>query len=112
MWFLLGIVVVFIVTGVAYVIITLLFIPGLAEERLGRLEDLPEDAGRWRVDEQSPEAQQAAMDDLQREMRYWIDRDWLGRERIMLQCRYVAPSTGEVVRTDRDVRVRRRRIKS
>lgn len=111
MWILLVIVAFFVLTGLAYVIITLLMIPGLAEERLGKLEDLPADAGQWSVDEQSPQATEAANEGLQRETRYWIDQDMLGRERILLQVRYIA-SDGRVIRTEPDVRVRRRRVKS
>jgi hypothetical protein len=111
MWILLGFIAFFICTGLAYVIFTLMFVPGLAEERLGRLEDLPQDDGEWREDARSPKAEQAKQQGTRRETRYWIDRDWFGRERILLQARYLNAS-GDVVATDPDVRVKRRRIKS
>lgn len=108
---LLGFVAFFILTGLAYVIFTLLFVPGLAEERLGRLEDLPVDDGQWRTDAPSSHDAGSQQTGLRRETRYWIDRDWLFRERILRQTRYVDAATGKVVRVDPDVRVRRKRIK-
>jgi len=111
MLILIGFVAFFILVGLAYVIITLMVIPGLAEERLGSLEELPEDAEQWRVDEHSPEAAEARLRNLQRETRLWIDHDMLGRERITRQFRYVDPQTGEVVGSDPDQRITRRRIK-
>lgn len=104
---------VFLLIGLAYVIVTLAIIPGVAEERLGRLEKLPESIGEWEDDASSPEAQAAREEGLRRQSRLWIDadRDWLGRKRVLRQVRYIDASD-RVIRTELDRRVRRRRVRS
>lgn len=109
----------FLIIGIIYVIGTLAFIPGLADERLGRLEEFPEEAGEWvddpgdartGTDDATPSSQPRASTGLRRQSRLWIDPapDWLGRERIFRQVRYL-DSEGIVVRVGPEVRVRRRR---
>lgn len=105
MWILIAFIAFFVLVGVVYIVLTLLVIPGLAEERLGKLEPLPADAEQWKTD---PDGETPG---VQRETRLWIDRDMLGRQRITRQIRYVDEHTGEVVATEPDQRVRRRRIK-
>lgn len=113
MWILIGFIAFFAITGLLYVIITLMTVPGLAEERLGVLEELPERPGEWREDDASPEGRAARACGQQRQWRLWIDPEggWLGRERILRQVRYLDAQTGELLRTEPDQRVRRRRVK-
>lgn len=101
-----------IIPCVIYAVIVLLEVPGMAEERLGVLEDLPEDAGEWKADTASEAARAAADDGLIRETRLWIDTSGaLGREKIYRQARYRDRDTGDVVRAEKDVRIRRRRVR-
>ncbi len=112
MWIiLLGFIAFFLLSGLTYIVVTLLVIPGLADERLGRLEDLPEDAGIWKEDLDSHDAHDAMKQGLRRETRYWIDQDVIGRERIVHQVRYVSKD-GVVVRTGPETRIRRKRCRA
>jgi hypothetical protein len=86
----------------AYVTLYFRFVPGFAEQRLGRLEDLPPDVGKWKVDESSP------VTELIRETRYWWDSD---AEKLFLQVRYRARDTREIVGSEPDKVIKRRRIK-
>ncbi len=105
--------IIFLLIGVFYAILTLLIIPGLAEERLGKLEALPDTIGAWCDDETSPDGVAARQEGLRRQTRLWVDHefDWLGRERILRQVRYL-DRAGRVVKTEREKRIRRRRIRS
>ena len=99
---------------VIYAVVAMLEVPGMADERLGVLEDLPQDVGEWIVDTESAQAIAAAKEGLTCETRLWIDPegDFLKREKIMRQVRYLDPDTGDVVRSEKDVRVKRRRVKT
>jgi len=103
----------FLLIGLVYVVITLALIPGMADERLGRLEELPDNAGEWRDDVESPAGRAARDAGVTRQIRLWIDmnRDWLGRERILKQVRYI-DDNGRLVRTEPDRRYKRKRIRS
>ncbi|HRP63686.1 MAG TPA: hypothetical protein PK400_10360 [Phycisphaerales bacterium] len=112
MLLIIGIVAFFFLLGALYVIITLMTVPGLAEERLGRWEEFT-DLDAWRDDEESNEGKAALKEGLRRQVRLWADpaRDMFGRERILRQVRYIDATTGEPVRAEHDQRVFRRRIK-
>lgn len=112
MLLILGIVAFFFILGLLYVIISLMTVPGLAEERLGRWEEFT-DLDSWRDDEESDEGRAAINEGLRRQVRLWADpaRDLFGRERILRQVRYLDATTGEPVRAERDRRVFRKRIK-
>lgn len=108
--------IVFLFIGLIYVIVSLMVIPGMAEERLGRFRrsgELPNDADHWRDDADSPAGRAARGEGLRRQTRLWIDadRDWLGRERILRQVRYVDEQE-QVIRTEPDRRIKRRHLGS
>ena len=94
--------------GAFYLVIFVLHVPGFAEERFGKLEPLPPDLGKWRPDTDTDEAKRAERDGLRREVRHWFDSD---SERLYLQTRYRSVESGEVVRSDPDVQVKRRRVR-
>jgi len=102
----------FFLIGILYVIFTLLLVPGLAEERLGTLEELSPDAAEWRDEIDTPAAKAAAARGLRRQTRVWRDPmgDWLGRERLLRQVRLL-DADGEVVEIEPERRVRRRRVR-
>lgn len=81
-------------------------VPGAAEERLGTLEPLPEDLGKWSADTSSEEAQRATKEGLSREVRHFFEED---KQRLLFQARYRDARTSEIVRSDPDVVVKRRR---
>jgi hypothetical protein len=91
--------------------VTLFFreVPGFAEQRLGKLEALPPDLGKWKSDEDSDEAKAAGRDGMVREIRYWHDSE---KDRLLFQARYRDAKSREIVRADDDVVVKRKRIRS
>jgi hypothetical protein len=90
-----------------YLLLIFRNVPGALEERLGALEPLPADLGVWKASADSDRARTATDEGLVREERMFLDQG-----RLLHQVRYRATSTGEIVRADEDVVVRRRRIKS
>jgi hypothetical protein len=84
-------------------------VPGAAEERLGILEPLPDDLGKWRADVSSEEALRATQAGLSREVRHFFEED---KQRLLFQARYRDAQTGEIVRSDPDRVVKRRRRRS
>ena len=98
---------------VIYAVVVMVYVPGLADERLGELEELPEDVGEWNIDTNSAQAHSARAEGLICETRLWIEGggDFLGREKILRQVRYLDPETKEVVLAEKDVRIRRKRVK-
>jgi len=97
-----------IVGAAFYVLLFVREVPGFAEQRFGRLEDLPPDLGKWRPEVESAEAKAAAADGLRREVRHWLDSE---SGKLLFQARYRNQETNEIVRADRDVVVKRKRIK-
>lgn len=83
-------------------------VPGFKEQRFGKLEELPRDVGKWKADTDSPEAERAKGEGLKREVRHWLDAL---TEKLYLQVRYRNIESNEIVRTDDDVEVKRKRIK-
>lgn len=105
---------VFAVGAVGFLIYLLLMftaVPGALDERLGKLEPLPDQLGRWVVDQDSPQAEAARGEQLVREVR-WLHHPasgLFGREKLIKQVRYRATESGEIVRVDpEEARVRRR----
>ncbi len=97
---------------VIYAVVVMLEVPGMADERLGTLEALPDDVGEWSVDTDSEPAQAAAAQGLVRETRLWINpNDLFGRKKIYRQVRYLDRETLDLVRTEKDLRIRRKRVK-
>jgi hypothetical protein len=97
------------VIGVSlYVTMFVREVPGFKEQRFGKLEDLPSDLGKWRADTDSSEGARAKEEGLKREVRHWLDSQ---TEKLYFQVRYRNLESNEIVRTDDDVEVKRRRIK-
>ncbi len=97
------------IVGVSlYVTLFVRLVPGFKEQRFGKLEDLPEDLGKWKEDTDSEEAARAQREGLKREVRHWHDSQ---NEKLYLQSRYRSLETNEIVRADDDVPIKRRRIK-
>lgn len=97
-----------VVGAVLYVVLFVKEVPGFAEQRFGKLEELPADVGKWRTDSDSDEARKAAESGLQREVRHWWDSD---ARKLLLQARHRDPKTNEIVRVEPDVVLKRRRVK-
>jgi hypothetical protein len=96
--------------GVAlYVTMFFREVPGFAEQRLGKLEALPPDLGKWKRDDESNEAKAAERDGLIRETRHWFDSD---KNRLLFQARYRDAGSRAIVRADDDVVVKRKRIRA
>ena len=114
MWLFIAFVAIFLLIGLVYVAVTLLTIPGLAEQRLGRRETFSSDAWQWQDDLETPKGRAAAAQGRRRQTRLWLDPalDMLGRERILRQTRVIDVETGRVISVEPDRRIRRRRIKS
>ncbi len=97
---------------VLYLLMIMREVPGAAEERFGRLEALPDDIGKWKLDEDSPEARAAADEGLKREVRYLFDPDAsFGRGKLTRQVRYRDLATNEIARIDPEEIIKRKRIR-
>jgi len=94
--------------GVIYFWFMLQSVPGMSEERLGTLEPLPPDVGVWKRDEDSPEARSAKDRGLVREVRFYYDES---NHRLYRQARYRSLETDDIVETEADQLVKRRRVK-
>jgi hypothetical protein len=97
--------------GVAvYLAFFLREVPGAAAQRLGELEPLPPDLGRWVPDETSSEARAARDRGLKREVRVLYDA---ARERrLVRQVRYRKLDTNEIVEIEPEQVIKRRRLKA
>lgn len=95
-----------------YLLMIMREVPGAAEERFGKLEALPEDIGKWKHDETSPDAVSAAAEGLKREVRYLFDPDAsFGRGKLVRQVRYRDTATNEITRVDPEEVIKRKRIR-
>jgi hypothetical protein len=92
-----------------YLLFIVNLVPGAAEERLGVLEALPPDVGTWKADTESDAGRAAAANGLTREVRYYF---YETRSRLVRQVRDRNPATGEIVRTEREEVVKRRRVRT
>lgn len=90
-------------------------VPGAKEQRLGELEPLPPDLGKWKVDEDSDAARAARAEGLKRERRFLFDESAGGMFRdgkLIEQVRYRRLESNEIVRIEPERSVPRRRIKA
>jgi cadmium resistance protein CadD (predicted permease) len=95
--------------GIAiYLFFIVNLVPGASEERVGVLEPLPPDLGIWKADSESTAGRAAAANGLTREVRYYF---YETRSQLVQQVRHRNPITGEIVRTERDEVIKRRRVR-
>ncbi len=90
-------------------------VPGFAEQRLGKLEALPPHIGKWRTDEDSPEAETAAKEGLRREIRYMYDDAaslFAPGGKLTCQVRYRDAETNAIVRAEPERVIKRKRVKA
>jgi len=92
-----------------YLVFILNLVPGAKEERLGVLEPLPTDVGKWREDRESDEGKGARGEGLVREVRHYF---YETSDRLVRQVRYRNVATNEIVRTEPEEAVKRRRVRS
>jgi hypothetical protein len=92
-----------------YLVFILNLVPGAKEERLGVLEPLPTDVGKWKEDHESDEGTRARSEGLIREVRHYF---YESNGRLVRQVRYRNAATGEIVRTEPEEAIRRRRVRS
>jgi hypothetical protein len=97
------------VGGAFYLTIFMREVPGFAEQRFGKLEDLPGDLGKWLPDTESERGRAAERAGERREMRHWFDSD---ANKLLLQVRYRSLETNEIIRSEPDVVVKRRRVRA
>jgi hypothetical protein len=92
------------VGALAYILLFFSHVPGAKDERLGKLEALPADLGKW--------VQRAEEAGLIKEERYLMaDSSGVDESKLLLQVRYRDPKTDEIVRVDPEKAYRRRRIR-
>jgi hypothetical protein len=94
----------------AYLAIMFNAVPGAADERLGKLEELPEKLGEWQVDDSSSEAAALASQGKRLELRYLLDAGGLFKSQVVIkQVRVRDVATNELIEVRPEVRTRRRR---
>jgi len=91
-----------------YVLFIFNLVPGAKEERIGVLEELPSDVGKWKVDESGEGSAKATAEGLVRETRHYF---YEAAGKLVFQVRYKQPETGEIVSVEPEVPVKRRRIR-
>jgi hypothetical protein len=98
---------------VFYIVIIQSEVPGAVEQRLGVLEALPEDVGKWKVDDTSEDAKDAISKGLRREVRIWHDPNAgvFRKNQLVRQVRYRNAATNEIVRVEPEEVIRRKRVK-
>ena len=97
------------IAGVAvYVLFIFNLVPGAQDERLGVLEPLPPDVGRWSADADSVQGRAAVREGLVREVRHFF---YENNKKLVLQVRYKHKDTGEIVRVDPEQPVKRKRVR-
>ena len=94
--------------GLLYLLVIQREVPGAVEQRFGKLEALPADVGKWKVDTESDEGRAAVKQGLKREVRVFHD---VQNGKLTRQARCRNPATNKNTRIDPDVPVPRRRIK-
>jgi hypothetical protein len=89
-----------------YLLFILSQVPGVKEQRLGVLEELPADLGQWKADEETPEG-------LVREVRHIFQEGsgLLSAGKLIRQVRYRDKASDEIVRVEPEEVIKRRRIK-
>jgi hypothetical protein len=96
-----------------YLTFILRLVPGAAEERLGVLEPLPPDVGRWRTDTDSSEGRAALERGQRREERLYFEegKGLFGAGKLWRQVRYRNMHDNAIVHVEPDLHVKRRRIR-
>jgi hypothetical protein len=98
-----------VIGGLLYVLVIQREVPGVMEQRFGKLEALPADVNQWKVDSDSEEGRAAAKQGLKREVRLFHD---VQSGKVTRQARYRNQATNAITRSERDVPVPRRRIRT
>lgn len=94
----------------AYLAIMFNAVPGAIDERLGKLEELPENLGVWQHDETSPEGASLASLGKRLEVRYLLEAGGLFRRQTLVkQTRVRELTSNEIVEVRPEERSRRRR---
>jgi hypothetical protein len=100
------------IIAVLYFFVFFSEVPDVARERFGQLEALPDELGKWRLDEKSAEARAARAEGLARELRVCQDTGGgFGANKLLRQVRYRSIESGEIVRVEPDEVVKRRRVR-
>src|SRR3954463_4520473 len=88
-------------------------VPGAAEERLGVLEPLPDDIGKWQLDEHSALGKAALERNRKREQRLFFEegKGLLAQGRLVRQVRYRNLSSNAIEEVEPDEPVKRKRIR-
>lgn len=95
---------------IAYLAIMLNAVPGAAEERFGKLEDLPENLGQWVTDETSTEGAAFTAQGKRLEVRYLLEPGGLFKAQVLVkQMRVRDAASNEIVEVRPELRSRRRR---
>jgi hypothetical protein len=96
-----------------YLVFIFKLVPGAAEERLGVLEPLPDDLGKWHADEDSELGKAALARSLKREQRLFFEegKGLLAQGRLVRQVRYRNLSSNAIEEVEPDQPVKRRRIR-
>ena len=92
-----------------YLLFIMNLVPGAKEERLGVLEALPPELGKWKDDAESDAGKRAASEGLVRQERHFF---YETSGRLVFQVRYRSRETGEIVSTEPETAVKRRRLRS
>ena len=101
--------------GVAvYLVFIFKLVPGAAEERLGVLEPLPDDIGKWHADEESEQGKAALARERRREERLFFEegKGLLAQGRLVRQVRYRNLGNNAIAEVEPDQPVKRKRIRA
>jgi len=94
----------------AYLAIMFNAVPGAADERLGKLEPLPENLGEWQHDTTSTESAELTSQGKRLEYRHLVEQGGLFKGQIVVkQVRIRDAATNEILEVRPEVRHRRRR---
>ncbi len=86
--------------------------PGLKEERIGVLEPLPPNLGRWQADEVSDVGRAAAAVGQKREVRFLFEEGGLfGSGKLLRQSRLRDAGSNKIVEVLPDETIKRQRIR-
>ncbi len=90
--------------AIAYLAMFMSHVPGAADERLGKLQELPQELNEWVEDAKRTE------DGLIRETRYLMSDTTTTR--LTLQVRLRDPNTRDIVRVEPEKNIKRRRVRT
>lgn len=94
----------------AYLAIMFNAVPGAADERLGKLDPLPENLGVWKFDDSSTEGADLAARGKRLEERYILEPGGLFKPQVIVkQVRVRDAATNEIEEVRPETRTRRRR---